>query len=437
MSDLNILVVAPYHVFPTNSGSPIYMLSILKPVCQQVNLHLLAILNQDEQKEFGRNRDLLLPEYYKVFKTVQFCDKPQNLYDKKTQRSKLFHFMVHVFHGLPLMDISYYSPEVVRQARRIIERESIDLLEINQLHVAYIKKFFPKIPAILINHNNERDLYPFSPAGYPLTKKLFRGISQRNSYLVEAENAWKFDAMCYISQDEMNRSKSRYGKAYWLPPSIESDLHSEKDFNNKCFKVIYTGMFGWPPNAEGAIWFTKEILPLMRKQKNNIEFHFIGSNPPSELKKIHDGKQVFVHGYIEDISFFWKNADAFIVPLKSGGGIRIKIIEALNAGIPVITTAKGVEGLPCKPGRDLLVADDPTEFANMILKLADDKLLCQRLSANGKAYIHKYHNSEVIKKKKLEIYDFAVNHNNPVNETSHNSESGDEPADGIHSSYRD
>lgn len=400
-------MTAPYSLFPPNSGGRIHILSSLKPVAEHVNLYLLAFLNQSEWYNYLSNRSEITEQYYQIFKSVNFIPRPLLPYEMEGKYRKLAHFLTHTFFGLPLMDVSYYDSTYIKKAGELIDLYNIDLIEVHQLHLAFIKRFYQHIPAILVEQNYEHELWPFwTRNGKKIGDRVwnqFGKLSRKYAYQIEVENTWKFEGRCFISLDEMKRAKFTNGKIFWLPTGIEPDPN-EKVIEQGKMKILWVGGFDWFPNAEGAIWFAKECWPLLKERANQMEFHFIGSNPPTELVELHNGKNMFVHGFVSDIDEFWRNSDVFIVPLRSGGGIRIKIIEALRAGIPVVTTHKGCEGFPYEDRIDLLIADDPNDFVNNIIRLCEDLELRKSLSKNGKALIEQYFTPSQIGERKIYIY---------------------------------
>jgi glycosyltransferase involved in cell wall biosynthesis len=414
MKKHNILVATPYPLFPANNGGRIHVVSSLKPVSKQVNLHLLAFLSASELNDFNLRRSELLQQYYGIFKSVNFIARPLMPFELTGKFRKLRHLLLHTFYGLPLMDVSFFSQEYVKKARELIDRYSIDIIEGHQLHMAFLKRFIPKTPFILMEQNREHELWPFwEHVGRRVSDRLwnqFGKFSRKFAYQVEVENSWKIEARCFISLDDMKKAHMIAGKPFWFPPAVELDLN-EREFSKKRKRVeiLWVGGFDWPPNAEGAIWFAKECWPILKPFSKKFIFHFIGSNPPAELTALHDGKNVLVHGFLADIEEYWHMADVFIVPLRSGGGIRIKIVEALNAGIPVVSTPKGCNGIPYEPGIDLLVADDPINFSNAILRLAKDPIYSQFLSRNGRTLVQNYFSLEAMGSRKMAVYQAVSN----------------------------
>lgn len=404
MPKKNILVITPFPLYPDNSGGRMGILSSIIPLSDEYNYHLLAIASAEEFKQFENDRISLLKQYYKVFKTITFVDRPEIPCNMRGKFSKLKHYLKHIILGLPLMDVSYYSEDVIKEIKKINKIRHIDLLEVHHLHMAYVKRFFKKMPAILINHNLETKLWPFwineNGGIFTFILKVIRKFNRYYGNRIEMNNGLRFDANAYVSQDEMKVVNFENNK-YWLPTSFEL-LNTKKIFNKKRLKLLWLGGFDWGPNVDACTWFLREIWPLVSSL--DIEVHLIGKNPSEDLLKANDNKKVFVHGFVEDITEYLSDSDMFIVPLREGGGIRVKILEAMNWGIPVISTSKGCEGLPYSYGGNILVANTATEFAECINQLYKSQTLKEELSKNGRIYLKENHSREVIGNKKREIY---------------------------------
>lgn len=412
MAKKNILVITPFPLYPDNSGGRMGILSSLTQLADEYNYHLLAMVSPEELADFVKERDVLLKKYYKVFKTVTFVDRPKIPCNMSNPFAKLRHYLKHIILGLPLMDISYYSKELLKKIKEIDNVRHIDLLEIHHLHMAYVKRFFRKKPAILVNHNLETRLWPFwvneNHGLFSLVLKVIRKFSRFYGNQIEIHNALRFDANAYVSQEEMRDVIFQENK-YWLPTSFEL-LRKEKRFEKKRLKLLWIGGFDWYPNVDACTWFLKEIWPLVSYL--DIEVHLIGKNPTEGLLKENNNKNVFVHGFVEDISSYLEDADIFIVPLREGGGIRVKILEAMNWGIPVISTSKGCEGLPYSYGENILVANTPQEFSECIIQLYDNLALRKKLSSNARTYLEENHSQDAIARTKKEIYNLVFSKNN-------------------------
>jgi len=403
-----ILVLTPYPLLPAHSGGRLYALGTVTPVAQEHEFHLLALANASEREEIARGGDALLADYAKIFASVAFEERPPIPHELAGRARKLRHFLTHAAHRLPLMDLSYYNPRAVELARKIVRERGIDLLEIHHLHSAFYRRFLPDVPAVLINHNIEQELWPYWPKtqGSALDRWLWNGfgtLSRRFAHDIEIDNALGFDAKVFISTRDMAAVPEAPCPRFLVPMPVAPGPPVEP-FARDRFRVLWIGGFGWPPNVEAIGWFLDRAWPAVRAGAGvPVELHLVGSDPPDELRARADDREVFVHGYVEDVEPLRTRADAFVVPLLTGSGVRIKIVEALAAGLPVVSTRKGCEGLPLAPG-DLLVADDPADFAARLVELARSVEMRAALGRAGRAYAALHHAPDVVAAAKRRVY---------------------------------
>jgi glycosyltransferase involved in cell wall biosynthesis len=144
------------------------------------------------------------------------------------------------------------------------------------------------------------------------------------------------------------------------------------------------------PNQQGLRWFLERVFPLVRRRVPNARLVAAGASPPKWLRKRAE-EHVLVTGAVEDMRPFLARARVTIAPLLTGGGTRVKILEANAVGRPVVSTAIGAEGLGVRDGDSILLADDPEQFAHHVIAVLSDDALARRLSVAGRAYVTQNH----------------------------------------------
>jgi glycosyltransferase involved in cell wall biosynthesis len=144
----------------------------------------------------------------------------------------------------------------------------------------------------------------------------------------------------------------------------------------------------WPPNIDGIRWFIDEVYPLIREKRPEIVFDVIGARPPQDLVDLNQkGIGVNVTGYVEDPNPYLEQAGVMVVPVRAGGGMRVKILNALAQRLPIVSTTIGSEGIAVESGRHLLIADTPQNFAQATLRLLNDPDLANALGRNGRQLV--------------------------------------------------
>lgn len=396
-----ILVFTLSPPLPANSGAPIYVTNTLLPLSEVYDFHLYTIGGPAEIEHIKKHQ----AEYDRCFRSVH-VEPRAAMPSQKGLVGRVVHALEHIRYGLPFMDASYFSGSAVRSAKRIVRKYGIDAMEIHSSHLAFFKRFLPDLPAVLVSHNIESDIFPFwIPQNLSGWKKkaveTVAKISRRNAHRVEIENCWKFEAMTFISMDDMARVTAA-GIKKFIPLCLPVKNIDYKQKPEPPVNLLWMGGFWWYPNAEAVLWFVKDILPLVKDKlvEQNIRLHFLGAAPPDELMHVHDGANVFVHGFVDSLDDMLTSAHLLFVPLLSGGGVRVKILEAMSNGIPVLSTSKGCEGLGATDGIDIVVRDDAAGFAEALLKIAADREMRVRLSlACRNLLLEKYNLQQTIREK--------------------------------------
>ena len=143
-------------------------------------------------------------------------------------------------------------------------------------------------------------------------------------------------------------------------------------------------------NVDAALYFYREVFPLIRKVVPDAQFIIAGYGPPEELRSLTaKDPGVLVPGFVENMDEIYKLATVFVAPILVGGGIIVKILDAMAAGTPVVTTTYGNEGIGALPGRDLLVADGPESFADAVVRVLSDRGLAEGMSQNSREFVRR------------------------------------------------
>ncbi len=168
--------------------------------------------------------------------------------------------------------------------------------------------------------------------------------------------------------------------------------------------ILHLGTMFWPPNVTGVLWFAREVLPLVWRQAPDARFVIVGKNPPAEVQALAADPRIVVTGYIADPQPHLEAADAFIVPLFAGSGMRVKILDAWLWGLPIVATPLGAEGIAVRDGENILLAADAPAFAAATLRLLTDPGLNARFRAAGRAWVEQTYAWQVVYRKVDEVF---------------------------------
>jgi glycosyltransferase involved in cell wall biosynthesis len=157
-------------------------------------------------------------------------------------------------------------------------------------------------------------------------------------------------------------------------------------------RVLFVGTLNYFPNEDAVIWLADDILPRIRALTGRlVELDVVGRGPSEALRRLGDRELVRVHADVADVAPFYAAADVVVAPVRAGGGTRIKLLEAFAAGVPVVATAIGAEGLDVEPGRELLVADNPWTMAEACSRILSDPQLARGLADRAAQFVAAWH----------------------------------------------
>ena len=147
--------------------------------------------------------------------------------------------------------------------------------------------------------------------------------------------------------------------------------------------LVFVGLMSYEPNADAALFFAQRVLPLVQREFPDVKFLIVGRDPTPSVRQLHDGTSIFVTGPVAEVAEYLRRASVVVVPIRFGGGTRIKILEALAHRRAVVSTTTGAEGIEVRTGKHLLLADSPEDFAKACTQLLKDSGLRSRLSEEG------------------------------------------------------
>jgi glycosyltransferase involved in cell wall biosynthesis len=277
-----------------------------------------------------------------------------------------------------------------------------DICQLEQLFVAPLSFYMPKIPCLLVEYNVEsRNFY--SQEKYS-TNPIY-SIRGRIEYqkLRRWEKNWLRQVNGCIAVSDADaiilKSWKKNKHVVVVPNGVDTKWFPNKDSSTKIRRgLLFFGTIGYYPNADAIHYFIKDILPLIRISHPDIELTIIGGNATKDLTSDLESIGVNFIGFVPDIRPFLKAAQICVVPLRSGGGTRLKILEAMAAGLPVVSTTVGAEGLKVSHGENILLADTPKDFCNQVIRLMEDDGFARNLSLNARRLVENEYEWEKIAK---------------------------------------
>jgi polysaccharide biosynthesis protein PslH len=168
--------------------------------------------------------------------------------------------------------------------------------------------------------------------------------------------------------------------------------------------LIFSGTMDFRPNVDAMLWFAKEVLPLIKQHVPDVQVYIVGQRPHARLDVLRADPAITITGAVADTLPYIAAADVYIVPLRMGGGTRLKVLEALSLQAPIVSTTLGAEGFDVTNGEQLLLADDPADFARSVVELLADRARAQTLGAAGRSFAVQHYDWRSIVPKFEEVY---------------------------------
>jgi glycosyltransferase involved in cell wall biosynthesis len=177
--------------------------------------------------------------------------------------------------------------------------------------------------------------------------------------------------------------------------------------------LLFIGNMGYPPCVDAVVYFCREIFPQIQRTVSGVKLWIVGRNPRSEVVKLNSDR-VHVTGQVEDVIPYYRKGAVCVVPLRAGGGTRLKILEAMALGRPVVSTTIGCEGLDVIDGEHLFIADKPVQFAEKTKRLLTDRQLYQQISTRGRQLVEARYDWDKIANQLIDVYGEVLEQPTPL-----------------------
>lgn len=303
----------------------------------------------------------------------------------------------------------FFSPDYDKVLTRVLNGQTYDVVLLESLFMTpYIDTIrrHSKAQVILRSHNLEYIIWERVAKGSKNpAKKTYLKLLAKQLKLHEMNVFKEVDGIVAISSsDDLKYKKMGFkGKLITIPFSIDSEKMTFTPFKaNK--QLFHLGSMDWMPNVEGVEWFLNEIWPGVIKKNPAIELWIAGREMSSELRLRKD-KNLHVLGAVNDAYSFMKEHGIMIVPLLSAGGIRVKIIEGMALGVPIVSTTIGAEGIGCIHNENILIANTPKEFADAIERLMSSPELGKRIAENARKLVEEQFDNAMLTKNLLTFFE--------------------------------
>ncbi len=397
---MKILFLTPYLPYyppvTTNRSRPFNWLKYLSRAGHKI--HLVSFIESVEERQC-----LSLIDKY-CFKITTILRKP---------RSGIVSRFVNLFKGMPyFMGEQFYSQEMRQAVSLALKEESFDMLHVGTLAMAQYAGSIKGIPKILdgVDCNTRNYIQQWRhPTG--LRNSILSFIDWKKMAEYEPKACSGFNRCIFVNpldKEYLLKLNPRLNIEV-LPFGVDLEYFSFRLAKEERHSLIFTGNMNYMPNLDAVQFFSCRILPIIQAKYPQIKFYVLGKAVPSSLKKkLCYNKNIIFTGHVDDIRDLMVSASVFVCPLRIGTGIKIKVLEAMAMAKPIVSTSIGAEGINVVPGKELLIADAPEDFASKVIKLLDDKSLREKLGENARVVVENDHNWELLAQKVNTIYESSL-----------------------------
>jgi glycosyltransferase involved in cell wall biosynthesis len=290
--------------------------------------------------------------------------------------------------SLPYFMKKYESDEMRREIAARVKRDNFDVLVCDFLNPAVNVPVDVPLPTVLFQHNVEAIIWKrhYEVQSNPLKKAYLYG-QWRKAFAYERAACRRFRLVVTVSRDDTETIRRDYGveSVSDVPTGVDTEFFRPGEgLRVEPNSLVFTGSMDWLPNEDAIQFFTREIMPLVRERLPQVKLTVVGRKPYASLLELsRRDSAIVVTGRVEDVRPYMERAAAYVVPIRIGGGTRLKIYEAMAMEKPVVSTTVGAEGLPLGDGDDLLLADTPRAFADAVVRVLTDEGLARALGAHA------------------------------------------------------
>ena len=370
---MNILWIKTELLHPIDKGGKIRTYNMLKELKRE---HRITYLTLDDGKGDAAARE----------RAIEYCHDLVCVPHKQRQKftagfyAELFSNLVS---SLPYAIKKYTSSELRQEISR--RAGDCDVVVCDFLAPAANVPANLGKPTVLFQHNVEAMIWKrHCEVQHNPLKKAYLFAQWKKMRAFERRMCRSFDSVVAVSQEDCEQMRSEYGaqNVFDVPTGVDTEFFRPSGVEKSApHNLVFTGSMDWLPNEDAIRYFTEQIMPRIKSQIPDATLTVVGRNPYQSLVELaKNDDSIIVTGRVDDVRPYMERAAAYVVPLRVGGGTRLKIFEAMAMEKPIVSTTIGAEGLPVSDGAELLLADTPEAFAAAVVRVLRDSDLANELA---------------------------------------------------------
>lgn len=394
---MRILFIVDSIPFPILGGASLRNYNLLRRLAAEHEVWLVAFTKNAEQTK-------------SVEHIKEFCAGVEVVEShSQSALSDLPNYIKYVLNGIPPELRLFKSKALIQKIQDLLSQIQFDVIHIDQIFMGlYLEEIPIEEQSRTLWGLHDVDFVKYERIIQLEQKKVRRfrlWLNNQFMYHWEPNYAAKFGRCITVSEldKQLLIDENPDLKIEVIPNGVDAfSFAPMPEFQGK-HALIFVGNMAYLPCIDAVLYFYEQILPIILQSIPDVEFWIVGKDPSEQILRLNSDK-VHVTGRVEDVRPYYEQSTVCVVPLRAGGGTRLKILEAIALGRPVVSTSIGCEGLNLLDNEHILIADDPVSFAQKTIRLLTDPSFRQHVVCNGRQIIETRYDWNVIAKRLIEVY---------------------------------
>lgn len=403
---MKILFLTPYVPYPLNNGGLIRVYHLLINLARE---HTVTTVCMEPDNEAQAKGIEIIRQHGVDIQTVPVAN------NQKKEFKRLYQ-LLSLVSSKPYQFKQYHSKTMQAEINKQLKNGDHDLLMVEFSQMGYYE-LNTNVPSFVDQHNVEYEIMhrTFQTESNPL-RKLLAYSEWKKYHKQEIENCEKFTACLTTSKRdaEILQERSPNMNCHVIPNGVDSTFFSNdstdtsRKTKNKNM-VLFTGTISYYPNTEGILWFYQSIWPIIKNKNPEAVFCIAGKSPPPEIERLaQSDDSVQVTGMVDDMRDYYNMASVVVVPLRVGGGTRLKILEGMSMAKAIVSTSVGAEGIDHSDNENILLRDTPDEFADAVVSLMNNEDMRHKIEKGGRELVESKYDWQAVGNKLCKIFEATV-----------------------------
>lgn len=395
---MKILFVSFWFPYPPDNGSRIRVFNLIKGLSRRHEVFLVSQFQSDSDPD-------------NPGELAQHC-KIVSLHGSRFFKPWTLRSLLGYASKTPRSYIDTYDPAVKDAVAEAVRKIQPDAVVASTLFVADCIERYSDVPTVLIDHNCEYAVLKRTTDLMPNGLKKFRRVlGWKKAANWEASVCRRFDRVVMVSESDkalLLEAAPDLANVRVVSNGVDSEHFDPSAWRPEPNTILHNGAMTYSANLDAVRYYANEIHPVLKRDCPGVKLKVTGRTDGADLRGLDQHEGIEFTGYVRDMRDALYTSSACIVPLRQGGGMRLKIPEAMAAGVPVVSTSMGAEGLECTHGKDILIADTADEFAQAIARILTEPEFAKEIAQEARALVEQRYSWTTLGAQFADVVDEAI-----------------------------